>query len=255
MTDISTAADPELLQTVVVAKDPIGNLGGAWMSVPAEQEATAAAGLVDWQLYFLGRHGVMGDVDADVVTAAAYVFPAEYLRQEWRAARSKLTPAEGLERYVAVCHGWGRETLADFAAADRLSVLAAKVIDAADVAGLPLFAGWRAVPVPADSAARCAHLMQVLREHRGACHGVALVALGMKPLIAILCNQGGEQNAQEYGWQPPYPVVTAADQERRNRVEELTDDLVASAYAGLTVAERGEFVDLLSAAAVHCFGE
>jgi hypothetical protein len=118
-----------------------------------------------------------------------------------------------------------------------------------DVAGLPLFAGWRALPVPTDPPARCAQAMQLLREHRGACHGVALVARGMSPLMAVLSNQGGERNAEEYGWRPPFPTVTSADRALRTGVEKLTDELVAPAYAALDDPERVELVSLLQAAA------
>src|SRR5215207_1782921 len=41
--------------TAVAAKGPIGDLGGSWMSSDLEEAASAAAGLDDWQLYFLGR--------------------------------------------------------------------------------------------------------------------------------------------------------------------------------------------------------
>lgn len=239
--------------TAVAAKGPIGDLGGAWMSSDAEEQVLADAGLVDWQLYFLGRHGVLGDVDPDVILAAAFVFPADHLRREWTAARAVMTPAEGLRRYLALCHLWGREKLAGFAHAERLAVLGQRVIDASDVVGLPLFAGWRAVPMPSDPAEQCAQVLQVLREHRGACHGVALAALQLDPLVAILANQGGEENATEYGWQPPFPEVTEADRELRDRVEVLTDDLVAVAYGGLSAGEQAELLELLGAAHANAF--
>ena len=245
--------------TTVQAKGAIGDLGGAWMSSDAEEAAGVAAGLPDWQLYFLGRHGVLGDVDPDVVLAAAFIFPADHLRREWTAARAVMTPAEALGRYLAVCHQWGRDQLTGYAPAARLSDLGQRVIDAADVVGLPLFAGWRAVPVPAGSddtavAERCAHVCQVLREHRGACHGVALAALQLDPLTAILVNSGGEANALEYGWEPPFAVPTDADRALRERVEEVTDDLAAVAYDALTPDEQAEFVTLLNAARAHAIG-
>ncbi|MGB2838635.1 MAG: hypothetical protein WBC76_02290, partial [Actinomycetes bacterium] len=206
------------------------------------------------QLYFLGRHGVLGDVDADVVLAAAYVFPADHLRREWEGARRKMTAAEGLDRYLALCHAWGEDHLADFPGAGRLADLGQAVIDASDVVALPLFAGWRAVPVPASAGARCAHVCQVLREHRGACHGVALAALQLDPLLAILTNLGGEANAIDYGWQPPFPAPTDSDRALRDRAEVLTDDLVAPAYAALGSSERTELLDLLQAAQAHSLG-
>jgi hypothetical protein len=239
----------------VAAKAAIGDLGGAWMSGPEEESATEAAGLTGWQLYFLGRHGVLGDVDPDVVTAAAYFFPADVVRTEWLAARQVLTPESAVRRYVELCHNWGRRRLAGFADADRLSALAQRVVDTADVAGLPLFAGWRALPVPADAPARLAHLMQLLREHRGACHGVAVVACGLPPLTAVLANQGAEANATDYGWEPPFPEVSAGDRQVRDRAEGLTDDLVAPAYEGLDREELARLVALLQEAHRHAFAE
>jgi hypothetical protein len=241
----------------IAAKAPIGSLGGAWMSVPEEEQLGASLDFHDWQFYYLGRHGVLGDVDPDVVLAAAYIFPPEYLRQEWTVARSIMTPAEGLRHYLTLCHGWGRSVMGGWADAERLAELGQRVIDGSDVLGLPLFAGWRAVPVPDDAGARVAHVCQVLREHRGACHGVAMVALQMHPLTAILANPDSsrpEENASEYGWQPPFPEMSDADRALRVRVEELTDDLVAQAYEALDAAERAELVALLAAAHTHAFG-
>ena len=141
-------ASSDARATAVAAQGKIGDLGGAWMSSEAEEAASIAAGLPDWQLYFLGRHGVLGDVDPDVVLAAAYVFPADYLRREWTKAREVMTPEDALYRYLAVCHPWGREQLTGFAGTNRLAELGQRVIDGADVVGLSLFAGWRAVPMP-----------------------------------------------------------------------------------------------------------
>lgn len=241
-------------EAAVAAKGPIGRLGGAWMSSDAEEEATVDAGLEGWQLYFLARHGVLGDVDADVVLASGYVFPADHLRREWEAARRVMTPDAAVARYLDLLHDWGREHLGGFGAAERLAELGQRVLDASDVVALPLFAGWRAVPVPEAPAERCAHVCQVLREHRGACHGVALAALQMPPLTAILTNIGGEANAREYGWEPPFPLPTDADRALRARVEDLTDDLVARAYEALDEPERVELVGLLEAAHFHAFG-
>src|SRR5215204_179170 len=90
--------------TAVAAKGPIGDLGGSWMSSDLEEAASAAAGLDDWQLYFLGRHGVLGDVHPEVVRAAAYVFPVERIADQWDAARAVMTPEEATQSYLAVCH-------------------------------------------------------------------------------------------------------------------------------------------------------
>lgn len=241
-------------EAAVSAKAPIGSLGGAWMTSDAEEQATVDAGLEGWQLYFLARHGVLGDVDADVVLASAYVFPADHLRREWEAARQVMTPEAAVARYLQLLHDWGREHLEGFGAAGRLAELGQRVIDASDVVAMSLFAGWRALAVPEAPAERCAHVCQVLREHRGACHGIALAALQMSPLTAILTNAGGQANALDYGWEAPFPEPTDADRALRVRVEDLTDDLVAFAYEVLDEAERVELVGLLDAAHFHAFG-
>lgn len=249
MTGTDRSIPPGVLEIVVEAKDPIGNLGGWWMTSEEEELATVEAGLADWQLYFLARHGVLGDVDPDVVAAAAYVFPPDIVRRDWNAARERLTPEQAVDIYTTLCHQWGRENLSGFGGSERLVELAERVIDSVDVAGLPLFAGWRALPIPTDLPARLVHAMQLMREHRGSCHGVALVASQMAPLMAILTNQGGADNAVEYGWEPPFPPVTDKDRVLRSQVEELTDRIVATAYTVLDDAEGSELLSLLLAAA------
>ena len=194
-----------------------------------------------------GRHGVLGDVDPDVILAAAFFFPADHLRREWGTARALMTPAEGLSRYLAVCHQWGRDRLAGFAEADRLSELGQKVIEASDVVGLPLFAGWRAVPLPAAGARPA--LSAAPRSCRCCASTAAPVTASHSPRCGSIRwwrswpTKAGEENAREYGWEPPFPEVTDADRALRARVEELTDDLVAPAYDGLTPDEQAELVE------------
>ena len=96
--------------------------------------------------------------------------------------------------------------------------------------------------------------MQVMREYHGAVHGVAVVSSGMTPLMAVLANQGGVENAEAYGWRPPFPEVTEGDRRGRAAIEELTDRLAAHAYDALDAEERRELLDLLSAAHTHVFG-
>ena len=240
--------------TAVAAKGPIGDLGGSWMSSDLEEAASAAAGLDDWQLYFLGRHGVLGDVHPEVVRAAAYVFPVERIADQWDAARAVMTPEEATQSYLAVCHQWARERLAGFAGADRLSELGLRVVEAVDIVAMPLLAGWRALELPKEadaSAERCGQVCQLLREHRGACHGVALAALNLPPLTAILTNVGGEANAVDYGWRPPFATPGDADRALRDRVEVLTDEIAAVAYEALSADEQAELLTLLNAAHAH----
>jgi hypothetical protein len=73
------------------------------------------------------------------------------------------------------------ENLEPFAAA------AEKVVLAANPAGLALFAGLAAEPLPEDLPGRAMQLLAVLRELRGSTHLVAVVASGMSPKVAPTC--------------------------------------------------------------------
>jgi hypothetical protein len=239
--------------TAVRAKGPIGTLGGWWMGTPESDAATEAAGMAGWQLYFLGRHGVVGDADPDVITAVAYFFPPDVVRKDWEAARRVMTPHQAVQAYAEVLHQWGRDTLDGFAGARELIELSRRVVDHVDVAGLPLFAGWRALPEPAGLGACLAHCLQLLREHRGSCHGVGVRASGLAPLTAVLANEGGVVNAEDYGWRPPFPTVSDEDRSRWDRAEAVTDDLAAQGYGALDEAESRRFLELLDDAYRHVF--
>ncbi len=235
-------------ETAEAVKAAVARLGGAFMTAPETAERGRELGYDPWGFYYAGRGGVLGDVDADVVTAAFAFMPAVMVRKAWEKARGVAAPDVTVRHYAACCHAWGRSRLADVAGLDRLAVLAQCVVDRADVAGLPLFAGWRATPVPQDPPARVAHLMHVLREHRGGLHVVAVLATGLTPLEAVVCGGRGVANARLFGWPPPYPDPAPVEG-RREAAEALTDELAGRAYAALDEGERDELADLAGTAA------
>jgi len=235
-------------------KAAIGPLGGAFMIsryAKAAADDQQLAGV--WTSYFAGRCGVLGTVDADVVTAALAFYPADVVRMGWEAAWASTSPERSAARYAQACHEWGQAKLAGFPDAGRLADLAGTVAAAADVATLPLFAGWRAMPLPADDHARAAQALHVLREHRGGLHAVAVLAHGLTPLQAILAGPGGEANATFFGWSGPFEDVTALRQQRQ-AAEESTDVMADRAYAVLDDAEQAELASLLDKAFAVVFG-
>lgn len=238
---------PGVAETVRAAAGPVSRLGGAFMTDPATREAGAALGLKAWRLYHAGRAGVLGDVDASVVAAAEVFFPPERVADAWEKGRAVRPPREVAEAYAGLCQAWGRERLGGFGGAGRLAGLAERVAAGADVAGLPLFAGWRAMPLPDDAPARLAQLLHVLREHRGGLHGVAVLAAGLRPLEAIVAGAQGAAGAAWFGWSEPFPDPEPL-RERRQAAEETTDRLVAPAFAALGPGERAELVALLAEA-------
>ena len=230
----------------------LASVGGGFMISRQAKLFTKDNGLRGRQGYVIGRGSVLGDVDADVVTAAFGFWPADVIRDAWDGAREVLDVATARDRYAEVCRAWGREHLEGLADADRLAELLGWVVDGCEVVGLPLFAGWRAVPLPDDGLGRAMQLLHVLREHRGGTHLLAVIASGLAPLQAILAGAGGSGNAAFYGFEEPFEsaghLATA-----RAEAEALTDRLVAPAYDVLSHDERLELLELLTAAQTLAF--
>jgi len=200
--------------------------------------------------YTRGRGGVLGEVDADVVTAAFGFFPAETIRAAWESVDM---PAEkAAAGYLAVCQDFGRRKLGEFAGAGRIAELLAPVAAAADSAGVPLFAGWRALPSATDDPARALQLIQVVRELRGGLHLLAARASGLTPRQTVLTGgswrQEGAKQASEFGWPEPYEEITPELRRRWEAAEALTDELITPAFAVLDEQQSRELTELLTAA-------
>lgn len=198
--------------------------------------------------YVVGRGGVLGDVDADVVSSAFGFFAPSLVRKLWEAGVSVEGARAGADRYTAGCAEWGRAHLAGFSGASRLVELLEKLVDGADASGLGLFAGWRAQRRPSDDIGRAYVLVHVFREMRGSCHLAAVLASGLTPLEAVLANPSSrapsaEAQAERFGWTGPYPDVATLGTEFE-RAEATTTSLVARHLESL---DDGEVDDLIEA--------
>ncbi|QLY27978.1 SCO6745 family protein [Nocardia huaxiensis] len=232
-------------------KDQIQQVGGGFM-FSREAKAFATSTGVEGFLpgYTRGRGGVLGDVDADVVTAAFGFFPPAAIRKAWEATAA--TPAaKGAEGYLRACQDFGRRKLAGFDQTERLAELLQVVVDAADPAGVPLFAGWRALPLAEDAPGRALQLIQTLRELRGGLHLMAVRSSGLAPLQAVLIAgsplASGPQQARGYGWPEPFEEITTELKGRWVQAETITDDLITPAFAALAPAAAQELISLLTA--------
>ncbi|WP_327086471.1 hypothetical protein OIE66_29590 [Nonomuraea sp. NBC_01738] len=244
-------ADPR--ETAVAVKVPIGQAGGGFMVSREAKAACEEYGLGPRELYFRGRFGVLGECDADVVTSVAVFFPHEHVKESWDGGR-KLSVEQAVEVYTRICHEWGQRKLGGFDGCARLAELLETVAVGASSVGAPLFAGWRAVPLPGDPVARVTQLLHVVRELRGGLHANAVLAAGLHPLEATLAathdgtpfgHSTGEMIAKFFRWPEPYtqpgPEVVA----RRAQVEEVTDTLLAPAFSVLNSDESDELIELL----------
>ncbi len=238
-------------QAAAAAKPYVSELGNAFSLDPKTMRRVREIGLTGWSFYVAGRGGALGDVRVDTVAAAlGFIAPAA-VQDGWDAARRVAPPAEIAAQNLAECCRWGRERLGDFKGLERLLELAERVVVEAEPAGMPLFAAWRAMPIPDDTpGARAAVLLHLLREHRGAAHLLAVRASSLTPIEAIIAGPDGEAGATAFGWQPPYPPVEPLIR-RRTWAEAITDRIAGEAYRALTALERQELVGLLETAAVE----
>jgi hypothetical protein len=183
-----------------------------------------------------------------VVDAALGFLDSDLVRSGWEGGLAVAPLTDTVARYVGVCRAWGRTRYAGLAEADRLADLLERVAVAADAAGSPLFAAWRAQPLPADAPGRVVQLLHVLREHRGGAHLGAVRSVGLRPLEAIVTGPGGPGNATFFGWSAPLPEATDRLRALLARAEEATDAQVGPAYGVLDGAERDDLLRLLAAA-------
>ncbi|SDR01977.1 SCO6745 family protein [Thermostaphylospora chromogena] len=244
-------ADPRI--TAEAVKETIGRLGGGFMISREAKALCERTGLGGREMYFRGRCGVLGEVHADVVASVCVFFEPGHVRESWDGGRA-VPAAEAAGMYAEACDEWGRRRLTGLPEAERLVELLEPVVAAADGYGAPLFAGWRALPLPDDTPARLARLMHLVRELRGGLHAVAVLSVGLTPLEATLAvaHPGnparlpdGPAQARFMRWPEPYPELGPDIVKKRAKAEELTDELVAPAWSVLGDTDRDDLIHLL----------
>ncbi|MDQ3544275.1 MAG: hypothetical protein M3431_10510 [Actinomycetota bacterium] len=224
----------------------VADIGSAFYFHPDTLATGKASGLDGFRFYFVGRGGVLGDVEADVVHSAFGYFEPALFATMWNSAKEIIPARDGARLYMGCNHALGRAKLADVAGLDAFCEAAGAVNDAIDPTGLALYAGVAAEPVPDDLPARAIHLAMVLREARGSTHLLALVASGLAPRLAHQIRRPDDVSL--FGW--PEPVAyTDADSTRWAAAEALTNELLSPSFAVLDPASERAL--LAGAKAIH----
>ena len=240
---------PEMtaLATAQHIANPIRDVGGKWMLHADTLGPCKDFGYKNGFVYYVvGRGGVLGDVDADVIAAAFGFFEPQLVRLMWEGGVNVEGARQAGHRYGAACASFGRARVTGFTNAARYCELAEKLIAGISLTGLSLFAGWKAEPLPDDSQGRAYFLTHVLREWRGSAHIVGVAASGLSPLEAVLTSGGGSVNAKMFGWGEDHPDVTALAGAREH-AEHTTDAICAAGLeAALSGQERAEFAGLVT---------
>jgi hypothetical protein len=197
--------------------------------------------------YVAGRGGVLGEATGDTVASVFAVFEPTGLAAMWDEGIAVRGAAGAAQLYWEQTAGFGRKYLAGADGLDRIAALGEKVIAATPTAGLPLFAGWRAMPLADDPAARALQVMFVLRELRAAVHFNALCISGITPIEAHTLNKG-PQYAAMFGWPEPF-ADGAGTPDRYAQIEQATNRRMTELFAAaIDPAEAAELARLSTAA-------
>ncbi|MDN5859328.1 MAG: MarR family transcriptional regulator [Pseudonocardia sp.] len=227
-------------------------------------EALMSLGLRNhWDAYFAGRAAPFGrGVPPEVVHAIFYNFAegevALHLPQVWDLT----TPEAALIARERGCVAALRRTLGALADAPGVARAADVLLRAATDApmeGRALYAALRALPAPEKPLARLWHAANLLREHRGDGHNVALVVEGVGGTEAhVLHALSVDMPAQEFGRVSHLPAaqlaavvdgmrarglvgtdgwLTDAGRATKERIETVTDRLAEAPYDALNPSE------------------
>ena len=231
-------------------------------------DALLALGLRNyWDGYFAGRAAPLGRVPAEVVHAVFYNFAAGEVARHIPRVWDTVTPEAALaarEQGAVAALRRILGGLADAPGLARAADLAAGAATSAPTEGRILYSALRTLPLPQEPVARLWHAATLLREHRGDGHIAALVTAGIGGTQAHVLHALSEGiPAQKFGRIHHLPAdqlaavvdglrarglidasgwLSAAGQQVKERIESLTDDLAAPAYAGLQPGQLDQLI-------------
>jgi hypothetical protein len=208
-----------------------GDIGASFYFDPATVARSKELGLDGYRFYFLGRGGVLGDVDSAVIHSAFGYFHPKVISRMWDSARKRMEPRYAAQAFIECGHAFGRRVFGDVDGLEAYVAAAAQVIGAVDGGAMALFAGVRAEPLPDDPPAAAIHQAMVLREMRGSAHLAAITAVGLPTSIAHAIKR--PEDVELFGWGDEPPVVTDDDRRLHVRAEDLTNEALSPAFRTL----------------------
>lgn len=238
----------EPVETAAATAAAVGGIAANFMLDPATYATGTEYGFSGLDFYVGGRAGVLGRVDADVVSATFAFFEPGGVRTLWEQALAVMEPADASARFIRLGYDWAHAHLNDDVDWGRTAELLGAVAAGASPAVAPLFAAWRAAlePDAADAKALALHRFNLLRELRNAVHAAAVVSSGLLPMEALLCKT--PYMAGVFGWTGDLPEMTDAHRALHDAAEAATDRALAPAYGALSDGERAELAELCAAA-------
>ena len=239
---------------------------------PEPNDSMAALGFSNyWDGYFAGRSAPLGRVPAEVVDAAFYNFAegevARHIPQVWETTTPEAAHAAREQGCVAAL----RRILGDLVGTPglaRAAELLAQAATSAPTEGHVMYAGLRSLAMPEEPVARLWHAANMLREHRGDGHIVALLSEQIggteaHVLSALDCGIHPAESfgrihhlpearlaevmngLRERGLLDPAGRFTEAGRATKCRIESLTDVLAQAPYDALEPPELDELIAAL----------
>jgi hypothetical protein len=232
----------------------MGEAISVFMLHPETFAGSAAAGYANPLAgYVAGRGGVLGEANGRTVAAVFSIFEPNFTAAMWDEGVAVRGAAGAAEVYWNQVADFGNKYLAGAKGVARIAELGEKVIKAAPTGGLPMFAGWRAMPLAsphdADAAGRAVQVMFVLRELRGDVHFNALSLSDITPVEAHMLH-GGEDYTRMFGWPEPF-ADGAGKKHRYDEVEEATNRRMAELFEAALSPDEAEELARLSADALE----
>lgn len=221
-------------QLAAETKDPLGTLGALHYFHPDVLAKAKENGMDGMRMYYLGRGGVLGNVESHVVWGAFGYFNPTLVKKMWDTASERMEPREASRLYLKWAGELGVDLFSDVEGLEGFNAAAAKVHERTNPAALGLYSGYAAEPAPEDPAAAAIFHAIALRELRGSVHLVAIVASGMDPLVVHAMRR--PDAVQMFGYEE-LPPVTDADRAEIAKIDEHTDQMMAQIYSVLSAEE------------------
>lgn len=190
--------------------------------------------------YVAGRGGVLGEATAATVASVFSIFEPNTVGALWDQGVAVRGAAGAAQVYWDQVAEFGRKYLTGAEGVARIAELGEKVIATTPTGALPMFTGWRAMPLADDAPARALQVMFVLRELRGDVHFNALSLADISPVEAHMMH-GGENYTRMFGWSEPF-ADGAGKKERYAEVENATNRRMAELFEA--ALSRDEAVEL-----------
>ncbi len=224
-------------------REAVVRIPGGFMTDATTYVRGAELGFEGADFYMAGRGGALGDVPADVVVAALVFFAPGSVHTAWERSAAVMPREQAAREWAGVAHAWATAHLPDEIDWQTVAALLGRVVNAAPVAGAPVFAGWRGLDEPDDVKALALHRLNALRELRGALHGAAVLTVGLTPVEAIVVRTPTMLGV--FGWPEPHPDPKPLH-DRWGLAEARTDRMFGRNLAVLDDAERAELVEMLA---------